>query len=80
MKLKLSFLDPGKSSQRHYRRYWRRCGWFRKRNFWLVITGGDMEKLNFNEYRKDDIERRIQKANFRPLDMMVTGVTGPGGQ
>lgn len=37
-----------------------------------------MTKLDFSEYRKDDIERRLQKANFRPLDMMVAGVTGAG--
>ena len=37
-----------------------------------------MTKLDFREYRKDDIEHRLQKANFRPLDMMVAGVTGAG--
>lgn len=33
---------------------------------------------NFEKYRKDDIERKLQKANFRPIDIMVAGVTGAG--
>ena len=37
-----------------------------------------MTDLDFREYRKDDIECRLQKANFRPLDLMVAGVTGAG--
>lgn len=34
--------------------------------------------MNFENYRKDDIEKKLQKANFRPIDIMVTGVTGAG--
>lgn len=34
--------------------------------------------INFENYRKDDIERKLQRANFRPIDIMVTGVTGAG--
>lgn len=34
--------------------------------------------MNYEKYRKDDIERKLQKANFRPIDIMVTGVTGAG--
>lgn len=37
-----------------------------------------MAKLDFSRYRKDDIEHKLRKANFRPLDMLVTGVTGAG--
>lgn len=33
---------------------------------------------NFEKYRKDDIEKKLQKANFRPVDIMVVGVTGAG--
>lgn len=33
---------------------------------------------NFEKYRRDDIERKLQKANFRPIDIMVAGVTGAG--
>ncbi len=33
---------------------------------------------NFAGYRKDDIEKKLQKANFRPMDIMVAGVTGAG--
>ena len=29
-------------------------------------------------YRKNDIEKKLEKARFRPLDVMVTGVTGAG--
>jgi hypothetical protein len=32
----------------------------------------------YNNYRKDDIERKLARARFRPLDVMVTGVTGAG--
>lgn len=34
--------------------------------------------MNFEKYRKDDIERKLQKANVRPIDIMVAGVTGAG--
>lgn len=34
--------------------------------------------INFERYRKDDIERKLQKADFRPIDIMVAGVTGAG--
>lgn len=34
--------------------------------------------MDFTEYRKSDIESKLKKANFRPLDIMVTGVTGAG--
>ena len=33
---------------------------------------------NFRDYRKMDIEKKLEKARFRPLDVMVTGVTGAG--
>lgn len=33
---------------------------------------------NFEKYRKDDIEKKLQKADFRPIDIMVVGVTGAG--
>ena len=35
-----------------------------------------METLN--KYRIRDIEKKLEKARFRPLDVMVTGVTGAG--
>lgn len=35
-----------------------------------------MEALN--NYRIRDIEKKLEKARFRPLDVMVTGVTGAG--
>ena len=31
-----------------------------------------------NNYRVRDIEKKLEKAKFRPLDVMVTGVTGAG--
>ena len=31
-----------------------------------------------NNYRVRDIEKKLEKARFRPLDVMVTGVTGGG--
>lgn len=31
-----------------------------------------------NNYRIRDIEKKLEKARFRPLDVMVTGVTGAG--
>ncbi len=31
-----------------------------------------------NNYRVRDIEKKLEKARFRPLDVMVTGVTGAG--
>ena len=34
--------------------------------------------MNFEKYRKDDIEKKLQRANFRPIDIMVAGVTGAG--
>lgn len=34
--------------------------------------------IDFSEYRKNDIERKLKRADLRPLDMMVTGVTGAG--
>lgn len=34
--------------------------------------------MDFGKYRKDDIEMKLQKANYRPIDIMVTGVTGAG--
>jgi len=34
--------------------------------------------INFDKYRKGDIEKKLQKANFRPMDIMVAGVTGAG--
>ena len=33
---------------------------------------------NFRDYRKMDIEKKLEKARFIPLDVMVTGVTGAG--
>lgn len=32
----------------------------------------------FNDYRKDDISRKLKIMSIRPLDIMVTGVTGAG--
>lgn len=34
--------------------------------------------LNLENYKKQDIEEKLRKAKFRPLDVMVTGVTGAG--
>lgn len=34
--------------------------------------------IDFSKYRKADIERKLKRADLRPLDMMVTGVTGAG--
>ena len=33
---------------------------------------------NFSHYRTSDMERKLSVARFRPLDVMVTGVTGAG--
>lgn len=33
---------------------------------------------SFKYYRKNDIEKKLEKARFMPLDVMVTGVTGAG--
>ena len=33
---------------------------------------------SFKYYRKNDVEKKLEKARFRPLDVMVTGVTGAG--
>jgi predicted GTPase len=33
---------------------------------------------DYSQYRIDDMERRLRIARFRPLDVMVTGVTGAG--
>ena len=33
---------------------------------------------NFRDYRKMDIEKKLEKARFMPLDVMITGVTGAG--
>ena len=33
---------------------------------------------SFKYYRKNDMEKKLEKARFRPLDVMVTGVTGTG--
>ena len=30
---------------------------------------------SFKYYRKNDIEKKLEKARFMPLDVMVTGVT-----
>lgn len=35
-------------------------------------------EINWSEYRTTDIEIKLRKARFRPLDVMVTGVTGAG--
>lgn len=32
----------------------------------------------YSTYRENDIDRKLQKARFMPLDVMVTGVTGAG--
>lgn len=32
----------------------------------------------YSKYRENDIDRKLQKARFMPLDVMVTGVTGAG--
>lgn len=34
--------------------------------------------VKFSTYRTADIERKLRKARFRPLDIMVAGVTGAG--
>lgn len=34
--------------------------------------------IKFNTYRKNDIDANLRQACFRPLDVMVTGVTGAG--
>lgn len=34
--------------------------------------------MDFNKYRKQDIEAKLKKAKFRPMTLMVTGVTGAG--
>ena len=43
----------------------------KKDGVWLIMT-------SFKYYRKNDIEKKLEKARFRPLDVMVTGVTGAG--
>ncbi len=37
-----------------------------------------MKFINYADYRKNDIEANLRIARFRPLDIMVTGVTGAG--
>ena len=32
----------------------------------------------YSSYRKNDIEAKIEMVGVRPLDVMVTGVTGAG--
>lgn len=34
--------------------------------------------LDFRFYRTNDIENNLSKMGIRPLDVMVTGVTGAG--
>lgn len=34
--------------------------------------------VKFETYRADDLERNLKKMGIRPLDVMVTGVTGAG--
>lgn len=34
--------------------------------------------INFSTYRTNDIDSKLRQANIRPLDVMVTGVTGSG--
>lgn len=34
--------------------------------------------INFSTYRANDISAKLRQACFRPLDVMVTGVTGAG--
>lgn len=34
--------------------------------------------MKFETYRKKDIEEKLQKADFRPMHLLVTGVTGAG--
>lgn len=34
--------------------------------------------IDFSSYRSNDIENNLSKMNIRPLDVMVTGVTGAG--
>lgn len=35
-------------------------------------------EINFSTYRTNDIDSNLQKMQVRPLDVMVTGVTGAG--
>lgn len=37
-----------------------------------------MAGIKFSTYRTDDIEKNLEKMGIRPLDVMVTGVTGAG--
>ncbi len=37
-----------------------------------------MDKIDFKTYRKNDINSNLEQMNIRPLDVMVTGVTGAG--
>lgn len=34
--------------------------------------------INFSTYRKSDIDKKLDKIQIHPLDVMVTGVTGAG--
>ena len=34
--------------------------------------------MDFSKYRKQDIEEKLKRAKFRPMTLMVTGVTGAG--
>lgn len=34
--------------------------------------------INFSTYRTTDIDDNLRKMQIRPLDVMVTGVTGAG--
>lgn len=34
--------------------------------------------IKFSTYRMDDIDNNLKRMQIRPLDVMVTGVTGAG--
>ncbi len=34
--------------------------------------------IDFSKYRKNEIDKKLDKARYYPLDIMVTGVTGAG--
>ena len=37
-----------------------------------------MDDIKFNTYRENDINKKITCIGVRPLDIMITGITGAG--
>jgi len=43
-----------------------------------IISKFIWESLSYKNYRKEDITNNLNAAGFKPLDIMVTGITGAG--